>query len=112
MVFYEYKKRNNESLSSLLNHYLRNNKSLKKFESSYVLNLDMKDEERRHKLNGINLLKLFEESKLSFSDYLEMVNGNIIELDSLVDGDIVLMDGIKLINTPLYHHAALVYVKF
>ena len=56
-----------------------------------------------------NILKVLQTYEITPKPYLEVLKHNLNVINSLENGDIVKMEGFKVLNTfVLYHHTALV----
>ena len=106
MVFYEYAKGGPNK--SIIHGFLNKN------ETSLNENIVRLDEEDRYidwfsiDLNIKEQYEKHTKGKISYTRFLETLNHNLRIIDTLKNGDIIKLEGVKLLDNILYHHAAII----
>lgn len=110
MVFYEYAKEGpnksvihgffNKNETTLNENSIRlDNESI----GWFSLNLNIKEQYEKHKKGKT--------SYTSVGMFLETLDHNLRVIDTLDNGDIIKLEGIKLLDKIFYHHAAIITSK-
>ncbi len=108
LIFYEYMKNFSQNDESCLCSVIDNQRMVPMIDKcTSIVFLD--SEEANWCKFQANIFKILQTYKIEPDHYLKVLKHNLNVINSLENGDIVKMEGFKVLNTfVLYHHTALV----